>query len=283
MITYVSPDDMQAAANRARSEGRRIAVVPTMGALHRGHLALVREARSQGDVVITTIFVNPTQFGPAEDFDRYPRSLQHDSKLAEEAGTDILFAPAAEAIYPPQYQTYVTVRDVSARLEGALRPDHFRGVVTVVAKLVNLTKPHAAVFGQKDVQQVAVIRRMLRDLNFDIRLIVVPTVREPDGLALSSRNVYLSSSQRKEAPVLFASLRRAESMIRSGVRSRQAIHDAVQETIAGGSSAVIDYVSIANAETFDELEEFRSGASVVVSLAARFGSTRLIDNICITV
>jgi pantoate--beta-alanine ligase len=283
MITYVSPDDMQAAANRARSEGRRIAVVPTMGALHRGHLALVREARSQGDVVITTIFVNPTQFGPAEDFDRYPRSLQHDSKLAEEAGTDILFAPAAEAIYPPQYQTYVTVRDVSARLEGALRPDHFRGVVTVVAKLVNLTKPHAAVFGQKDVQQVAVIRRMLRDLNFDIRLIVVPTVREPDGLALSSRNVYLSSSQRKEAPVLFASLRRAESMIRSGVRSRQAIHDAVQETIAGGSSAVIDYVSIADAETFDELEEFRSGASVVVSLAARFGSTRLIDNICITV
>ena len=283
MITYVSPDDMQAAANRARSEGRRIAVVPTMGALHRGHLALVREARSQGDVVITTIFVNPTQFGPAEDFDRYPRSLQHDSKLAEEAGTDILFAPAAEAIYPPQYQTYVTVRDVSARLEGALRPDHFRGVVTVVAKLVNLTKPHAAVFGQKDVQQVAVIRRMLRDLNFDIRLIVVPTVREPDGLALSSRNVYLSSSQRKEAPVLFASLRRAESMIRSGVRSRQAIHDAVQETIAGGSSAVIDYVSIADAETFDELEELHSGASVIVSLAARFGSTRLIDNICITV
>ena len=283
MITYVTPEEMQTAANRLRTDGRRIAVVPTMGALHAGHLALIHEARNQGDVVITTIFVNRAQFGPTEDFDRYPRNLQSDSRLAQEAGTDILFAPDADAMYPPKYQTYVTVRDVSFRLEGAVRPDHFRGVVTVVAKLLNITKPHAAVFGQKDAQQVAVVRRLLKDLNYDLRLVVVPTVREADGLALSSRNVYLSNSQRKEASVLFASLQRADSMIRSGVRSRQVIHDAVQEAITGGSSAVIDYVSVADAETFEELEELRSGTSVVVSLAARFGSTRLIDNICITV
>jgi pantoate--beta-alanine ligase len=283
MVTIKVPEVMQTEAEKLRRGGKRIAVVPTMGALHAGHLALIQEARRQADVVVVTVFVNPTQFGPAEDFERYPRDLKRDEDLAAGAGTDILFAPEQELMYTPGYQTYILVEEVSSRLEGAARPGHFRGVASIVAKLLNITKPHVAVFGQKDAQQVAVIRCMLRDLNVDVGLIVVPIVREPDGLAMSSRNAYLTRQQRAEAKILFASLQHAEAMIRNGIRSRETLRDEISSMITAGSSAAIDYVSLANPDTFEELENLADGDTVLISLAARFGATRLIDNILLTV
>ncbi len=206
MKILTDPRGMQHDADALRRAGRRIAVVPTMGALHEGHLTLIREARSRADVVVVTLFVNPAQFGAGEDFDRYPRDRDRDAARAGDAGADILFAPDAAAVYGPGYQTYLSVEQVSLPLEGAARPGHFRGVATIVAKLFIATAPHVAVFGQKDAQQVAVVRRLIRDLGFDIELVVVPTVRESDGLALSSRNASLTPDQRRQAPVLFAAL-----------------------------------------------------------------------------
>jgi pantoate--beta-alanine ligase len=274
---------MQQEADLVRSAGKRIALVPTMGALHGGHTALIRQARPRGDVVIVSVFVNPVQFGPREDFSRYPRDIEKDLRLASDAGGDIMFAPEAGAMYPPGYQTYVSVETLSRPLEGAARPGHFRGVATVVTKLFNLTKPHCALFGQKDAQQVAVLRRMVSDLDLGVEIIVVPTVREEDGLAMSSRNAYLSASERREAPVLNRSLRRAEELVRAGERSAGAVAAAVTSEITGGSSAVIDYVSVDDAESLEPLETLRPGMNALVSLAARFGTTRLIDNILIRI
>jgi pantoate--beta-alanine ligase len=251
-------DDIAAmcrAAHDHRRGGRRIAVVPTMGALHEGHLRLIRTARSLADVVVTTIFVNPAQFGQGEDFDRYPRDGARDAGLAGGAGTDIVFTPLQSAMYPPGYRTWVDVTGLDALLEGRSRPGHFRGVATVVLKLFAATAPDIAVFGQKDAQQVVILRRMVRDLDLGIEMIVVPTVREPDGLALSSRNAYLSPDERRE--------------VVAGMRAM----------IAAGSGGVIDYISIADAETLEELPSVHSGRSILVSLAVRFGTTRLIDNI----
>jgi pantoate--beta-alanine ligase len=271
--------DMQRKAEELRVSGDTIGVVPTMGFLHDGHLSLIRAARQRARSVITTVFVNPTQFGPGEDLERYPRDLGRDIRLAGEAGSDIVFAPAADEMFDGDFRTYVTVAELTAVLEGKSRPSHFRGVTTVVAKLFNITKPHLAVFGQKDAQQVVVIRRMVRDLNFDIEIVVAPIVREPDGLAMSSRNTYLSPEQRRSAPAVYAGLKEAELRVRAGERSGNAIRALVREIITSRSPGTIDYVSVADADTLLEVTDIQPGVPVLISAAVRFGSTRLIDNV----
>jgi pantoate--beta-alanine ligase len=275
--------EMQRTSERLRLTGKRIGVVPTMGFLHEGHLSLIRVAKMKADAVITTLFVNPTQFGPHEDFSRYPRAFENDLALASSAGTDYLFAPEAALMYPTGYSTYVNVEGITDLLEGKARPGHFRGVATVVAKLFNVTKPNIAVFGQKDAQQVAVIRRMVRDLNFDVELFIAPTVREADGLAMSSRNSYLSTGQRTEAPVLFKALKFAEQSVKQGERESAALLDAMRRLVTENSSGLVDYISFADNYDLHELEKLQSGQSVLVSMAVKFGTTRLIDNIVILV
>jgi len=266
-----------------RRNGRRIGVVPTMGALHEGHLSLVRIARDRSDVVIMTIFVNPTQFAPTEDFASYPRDLQRDADLARSAGADILFVPSDKEVYPQPYQTYVNVEQLTTVLEGKSRPTHFRGVTTVVAKLLNMTMPHIAVFGQKDAQQAAVIRQMAKDLNFPVEIIVGPIVREADGLAMSSRNAYLSGEERAQSPVLSRSIQRAEVLIRGGERESSVIIGDMKTMISAQSLASIDYISVAEYATLRELARLAPGLTVLVSLAVRFGKTRLIDNTIVKV
>ncbi len=270
--------EMQRMSEALRSSGRRVAVVPTMGSLHEGHLSLIRIARKQADAVITTVFVNPTQFGPSEDFTGYPRDLGRDTALASTAGTDYLFAPPTEAMYPQGYRSFVQVDGLGDILEGESRPGHFRGVATVVTKLFNITRPHAAVFGQKDAQQVAVIRRMTDDLNFSVQIIVGPIVREPDGLAMSSRNFYLLPEQRREAPVLYRSLQLAEQHIQSGLTDAGRIIAGMRDLITTQSSGVVDYISIADQATLQKAERIEPGRPVLVSLAVKLGGTRLIDN-----
>lgn len=274
--------EMQERANRERGEGKRVSVVPTMGFLHDGHLSLMREARRLSDVLITTVFVNPTQFGPSEDFDKYPRDLARDVSLASSAGADVVFAPTLQAIYPDGYRTYVDVTHLDSLLEGRSRPGHFRGVATVVTKLFNITKPHVAVLGQKDAQQVVVIKRMVQDLNMDVQIVVQPTVREKDGLAMSSRNAYLNPDQRREAAVLFQSLMRAEEMLRRGARTAGEVTEEMRRLIAGGSSGVVDYISVADGSSLEELTTLNGHRDILVSLAVRFGATRLIDNTHVT-
>jgi pantoate--beta-alanine ligase len=283
MIVVGTVAEMHAVVDRLRREGRRVGVVPTMGALHEGHLTLIRKAKELADAVIVTLFVNPTQFGKGEDFERYPRNTDRDHELAARAGADVLFAPGAQTMYPDGYHTFVDVETITDVLEGAARPGHFRGVATIVAKLLNCTKPHLALFGQKDAQQVAVIRRLVTDLNFDLEVVVVPTVRESDGLAMSSRNGYLSPTDRAEAPVLFRALQRAEALILQGGRDPVTIRGALEVMIRTESSAAIDYLSIADAVTLHEQTTLHSGQEILISLAARFGSTRLIDNVEVVV
>lgn len=271
--------EMQWTALSSRAAGRKIGVVPTMGALHEGHLTLIRRARELADIVVTTIFVNPLQFGKSEDLSRYPRNLDRDVALATAAGTDLVFAPAEQEMYPMGHSTFVEVAGVTDLLEGKSRPGHFKGVTTIVAKLFQITQPDVAVFGQKDAQQVVVVRKMIHDLNFPLRLEVVPTVREPDGLALSSRNVYLTPSQRAEAPVLYRALRLGEQMFLGGERNCERVRAKVRDTITSGSSGVIDYVSIADGVTLQEAAKAEPAHPLLLSLAVRFGATRLIDNI----
>jgi pantoate--beta-alanine ligase len=275
--------EMRQTAERLRLSGKRISVVPTMGFLHKGHLSLIRIAKMKSDIVVTTLFVNPKQFGPNEDYERYPRAFEHDLALADAEGTDYLFAPDPAFMYPVGYATYVSVEGITDVLEGKSRPGHFRGVATVVAKLLNLTKPHLAVFGQKDAQQVAVIRRMVRDLNFDVELVIAPTVREDDGLAMSSRNTYLTPQQRKEATVLFQALKHAEQRVKDGVRDCSTIVGEMKALITSKSSGVVDYISIADNNSLQELATLQLRQSVLISLAVRFGTTRLIDNVLLLV
>jgi pantoate--beta-alanine ligase len=283
MKTITDGPAMQREADLCRRDGKTIAVVPTMGALHRGHLELIGAARAASDVVVVTLFVNPTQFGKGEDFERYPRDAAGDALRAAEAGANILFAPTVGGMYGPRHQTHVAVEGVTRRLEGEVRPGHFQGVATVVTKLFHLTKPHLAFFGQKDAQQVAVITTMIRDLDCDVRLVILPTVREEDGLALSSRNVYLDSAQRREAPVLYQSLRAGEEMIKRGERSAAVVIEEITRRIAAETSGRIDYVSAADGETLEEKATFVPGEKILLSLAVRFGTTRLIDNIPMTI
>jgi len=266
--------------HEAKRAGKTVGLVPTMGYLHEGHLTLMRDAKVEHDLVVTTIFVNPLQFGPQEDFAAYPRDLDRDAKLAESAGVDILFVPSVEEMYPGgdgQVLTYVDVKLVSDTLCGASRPGHFRGVATVVAKLFNIAEADVAYFGQKDAQQVVVIRRMVEDLNMNIRIVTVATVRETDGLAMSSRNKYLNPDERKAALVLSRSLQLAKNQIFAGERDAVKIKASMVKLIEGEPLAKIDYVSIVDAELLAETIEIK-GASLI-ALAVKFGKTRLIDNI----
>jgi len=253
-----------------------VGFVPTMGYLHEGHLTLARRARKENDFLVASIFVNPAQFGPKEDFATYPRDPDRDLRLLEEEGTDLVFMPVPEEVYPAGYSTWVDVEKVTERLEGAVRPGHFRGVATVVCKLFNIVEPTRAYFGQKDAQQVVVVSKMVVDLNMNLEIVIVPTVREPDGLAMSSRNVYLNPQERQSALVLWKSLERAGELWLGGERRADAIRSAMVAMIEKEQSADIEYISIARPDTLEEMEEVRNPA--LVSLAVRFGKTRLIDN-----
>ena len=274
---------MQSRAEQARLRGMTVGVVPTMGALHEGHCSLIRIAREQADLVIVTVFVNPTQFGAGEDFSKYPRSLERDVAAAARSGADVVFAPEAGAMYPAGFQTSVTVDALTGVLEGASRPGHFRGVATVVTKLFHITRAHLAVFGQKDAQQVAVIRQMVRDLNLPVAIVVGPIVRESDGLAMSSRNAYLSPEERRQASALYRSLRLGEQMIGDGERDAARIRSLMAALIARESTGRIDYISIADPGSLRELAILPEPGEALVSLAVRFGSTRLIDNCVVAV
>lgn len=251
-------------------------LVPTMGALHMGHLSLVRRARAENERVAVSIFVNPTQFAAGGDLDKYPRPLNQDLALLEPLGVDLVFAPSNLEIYPPGFQTFVTVQELATRLEGAMRPGHFRGVATVVTKLFNIVQPDRAYFGQKDAQQVAVIKQLVRDLNLPIEIVVAETVREPDGLAMSSRNVYLSAEDRRAAAVLYQALCAARGTFARGERDGEKLRAAMRGVLDREPRAAVEYVSAADPLTLQELEHIENG--VLLSLAVRFGTTRLIDN-----
>jgi len=253
----------------------KVGFVPTMGYLHEGHLALIRRSREECEHVIVSIFVNPTQFGANEDLSKYPRDLERDLRLIEPY-TDLVWTPSAETMYPQGYQTWVEVEAVTRPLEGAMRPGHFRGVTTVVAKLFNSVQPHKAYFGQKDAQQVAVIRQMVRDLNFPLEIVVCPIVREPDGLAMSSRNVYLDPEQRQAATVLFRSLNAAKAAYEQGEREAEKLRQVLKEVLASEPLAQMQYVSCADYDTLTELDMIKGKA--LLSMAVFFGKTRLIDN-----
>jgi pantoate--beta-alanine ligase len=254
-------------------------LVPTMGALHAGHASLVRRARSECAHVGVSIFVNPAQFGPGEDFASYPRTLREDLGLLESLGADVVWTPDRESLYPPGFQTWISVEEVSAPLEGQSRPGHFRGVTTIVAKLLNAFTPDRAYFGQKDAQQVVVLRRMVQDLNFPVELVVCPTIREADGLALSSRNAYLSAAERQAAVVLYRALTAAKKRFDEGERNGDALRSVLRAVLQAEPLAQEGYVSAADPETLRELD--RVGADVLLSMAVRIGKTRLIDNILI--
>jgi pantoate--beta-alanine ligase len=269
-------------SREARARSDRVGFVPTMGALHDGHASLIRRARQASARVVASVFVNPSQFAPGEDFHRYPRDLARDADLAREAGADILYAPEADEVYPPGFETSVTVEKLGVVLEGASRPGHFRGVATVVAKLLNRVAPHVAFFGQKDAQQAVLVRRMVRDLEMDVEIEICPTVREHDGLALSSRNRYLTSEERRAAPVLHRALKRAERAILSeGDRDPERILDLIRETVAAEPLVALDYVAVVDGGTLEPLPRIRG--DILIPLAARVGGTRLIDNLTVKV
>ncbi|MFY9618627.1 MAG: pantoate--beta-alanine ligase [Pyrinomonadaceae bacterium] len=282
METVENRERMILIAREVQRANRSIGFVPTMGALHEGHLSLMREARAQCDTLVVSIFVNPTQFGPAEDFTKYPRDLDRDAALLAGEHVDYLFAPTASDIYPPEFSTYVTVEGLSEQLEGASRQGHFRGVATVVAILLNIVRPDVAFFGQKDAQQAAVLKRMVRDLAFDTKVVVLPIVREESGLALSSRNAYLTDEQRRAATVLHRGLLRASRAYSDGERSAERLVEIVSETIAAEPLARVDYISLNDAETFQPLVQVEERPALL-SVAVYIGKTRLIDNMVLGV
>src|SRR5712691_12642476 len=269
---------MSVARKLRREENRTIGFVPTMGALHEGHLSLIHEARAMCDVVVVSVFVNPAQFGPKEDFNSYPRDLTRDSAMLAESKVDYVFAPPVAEIYPKGFSTYVTVEGLSEGLEGAARPGHFRGVTTVVALLLNIIRPDFAFFGQKDAQQAILIKQMVGDLAFDSEVVVLPTAREGSGLALSSRNDYLDDEQRKAATVLYRSLSRAAAEYDDGERQAARLIEAVKATVNTEPLARIDYVSINDAETLEQLDEL-GDRTALISMAVFIAKTRLIDNV----
>ena len=271
-----SIDDMQQQARGLLRSGKTIAFVPTMGYLHEGHLSLMREGRKHGDALIISIFVNPAQFGPAEDFETHPRDLNRDVSLAESVGANIIFAPEAEAMYDKAYQTYIDLEALSRHLCGPSRPGHFRGVVTVVTKLFNIVKPHVAIFGEKDYQQLLIIRRMVHDLQFDIRIIGVPIVREADGLAMSSRNTHLSEDERRSALSLSMGLQQARDSVAQGVKDARQLVCGASELIRSYPYTKIDYVTLCHPETLEDVD--RVEGPTLMALAVWVGKTRLIDN-----
>jgi pantoate--beta-alanine ligase len=269
---------MSTVARKIRREhDRTIGLVPTMGALHEGHLSLVREARRMCDVVVVSVFVNPAQFGPGEDFERYPRDLTRDTALLTDYNVDFIFAPPVEEIYPKGFSTYVNVEGVADQFEGAARPGHFRGVSTIVTILLNVVRPDFAFFGQKDAQQAVIIRRLVRDLAFDSEIIVLPTVREDSGLAMSSRNLYLKPEEQQAAAVIHRALAKAKETYKAGERHSSKLAGLVRATIEAEPLARVDYVNITDAETLETIDKLDERA-VLVSVAAYVGKTRLIDN-----
>lgn len=277
MLTITTIAQMRAATAAFRKSGRSIGFVPTMGALHEGHLSLVRTARAECDIVAASIFVNPTQFGPNEDLAKYPRPFERDCELLSAEKVELLFAPSVEEMYPAGATTFVNVEDLSERLDGRSRPGHFRGVATVVAKLFNIVQPDRAYFGQKDAAQVAVIRKMVRDLAFPVAIIACPIIREPDGLALSSRNVYLNPEERKQALVLHRALGAVEESYVAGEKRTQQLKEKAFSVFAAEPAAVVDYVEIVDPNTLRQVDGDVTSPALV-AVAAKIGTTRLIDN-----
>jgi len=277
MKLHTTINSLRAESRAARVAGKRIGFVPTMGALHDGHLSLIRAAKSRCDLVVASIFVNPTQFGPNEDLAKYPRTFERDCQLLEKENADLLFAPTVEEMYPQDAVTWVTVEGLSEKLDGKSRPGHFRGVTTVVAKLFHIVEPDIAFFGQKDAAQVAIIRRMVRDMKFPVEIVACPIVREPDGLAMSSRNAYLDSSQRKAALVLSRALWEVERKYKPGERDTNTLIERGKQLIAKEPAARLDYLELVNADTLDPVAQATPGTMVAV--AAYVGNTRLIDNL----
>jgi pantoate--beta-alanine ligase len=281
VLTLTTARDTRRWSDAERASGHTIGLVPTMGALHHGHASLIRAARAACDRVVVSIFVNPTQFGPNEDYERYPRMLEADRAVCEREGADVVFAPAADEIYPPGNETVVDVGPIGAVLCGASRPGHFRGVATVVTKLFAIVNPHRAYFGRKDYQQTVVIRRLVEDLRFPIEVVVCPTVRDADGLAASSRNAYLSPEERKRALSVPGALAEAERLIKAGERSGGKIRDLLQVLLSSGGAVRVDYAAVVHPDTLRPLE--RLAGPVVIAVAVWVGTTRLIDNVEIEV
>ena len=277
MQTINSIKEMQTFSNREMGEGKTIALVPTMGFFHPGHLSLMEEGRRRGDFLVVSIFVNPTQFGAGEDYENYPRDMERDQKLAEETGVDVIFAPPVDEMYPSDYQTYVNVEEVTKNLCGISRPTHFSGVTTVVCKLFSIVKPHFAIFGEKDFQQLVAIRQMVSDLNIDVKIVGMPVYREEDGLAMSSRNKYLTPDERKAALCLFRSLMRAKELFRQSERKTEEILSEVMSIIEAEQLTEIDYVKICDVKTLKDVEQINQ--ETVLALAVKIGKARLIDNI----
>ncbi len=276
MDVVATVEEMQARADRIRAQGKTIALTPTMGCLHEGHLSLIQKGKAHADRVVLSIFVNPTQFGPDEDLDAYPRAMERDLALAEGSGVDVVFAPSDKELYGPDFQTFVSLDRLPNHLCGLSRPVHFRGVATVVTKLFNIVKPHVAVFGEKDYQQLQVVRRMAADLNFDVEIIGAPTVREPDGLAKSSRNAYLTPEQRESGLTLNRSLEKAQAMAAAGEADPARIIEAARDLIDAAPHTRIDYIEIVDPYTLNSVEAVEG--SVLMALAVQVGKSRLIDN-----
>ena len=268
--------EMQSHSESLRLSGKRISFVPTMGYFHEGHLSLMKEARKTADCVVVSIYVNPTQFGPKEDFSKYPRDFERDAQMAQSVGVDVIFFPSNQEMYPSAYQTYVDVEKVTQNLCGMSRPGHFRGVTTVCCKLFNIVKPHSAIFGKKDFQQLATIKRMVADLNLDLEIIGLPTFREQDGLAMSSRNVYLSKEERLSALTLIGALKLTQKLYAEGERNAVKIIKQAQKLIKSAEFTDIDYIKICDTATLEDVNEIKG--EVVMALAVKVGKTRLIDN-----
>jgi pantoate--beta-alanine ligase len=272
-------NEMQELVDRLKQDAHKIGFIPTMGFLHEGHLSLFRVAKKYSDIRIVSIFVNPTQFAPSEDFEKYPRDFTRDKKLCTQEGIDYIFYPSVEEMYQKNHKTYVFIDDLSKKLCGITRPTHFKGVTTVVAKLFNIVKPDIAVFGQKDAQQCVIIKKIILDLNFDIKIVIAPIIREPDGLAMSSRNRYLDGNERQDAIILYRSLQLAEKMIKQGEIDTNNIKEKMEELIQEVPSASIEYISIVDPDTLDPVDKIKK--STLIAIALYIGHTRLIDNIII--
>ena len=271
--------ETRAAARALKASGKKLGLVPTMGALHEGHLSLVRLAKQQCDAVAVSIFVNPKQFGPNEDFAKYPRAFERDQRMLEAGGVDLLFAPPVEEMYPLGSTTFVNVEGLSERLDGVSRPGHFRGVTTVVSKLFHIVEPNKAFFGQKDAAQVAIVKRMVRDLDLPLEIVVAPIVREPDGLAMSSRNAYLTPSERKQALVLSRALRAVEAQVDKRETNTNRLVNVAKQTFAEEPGARVDYIAVVDPDTLSPVDDVSNGA--LIAVAAYVGRTRLIDNVVI--
>jgi pantoate--beta-alanine ligase len=274
---------MQRLSASLKAGGKTVGLVPTMGYLHEGHLSLIKNSKQKSDVTVVSIFVNPTQFAPNEDLKKYPRDLEKDKKLLRKYGVDYLFLPSEKEIYPKNFQSYVEVKNISKILEGEFRPTHFKGVTTIVSILFNSVNPDYAFFGQKDAQQAAIIKQMVKDLKFNIKIIVCPIIRESDGLAMSSRNIYLSDQERSDALILNKSLKTAEKIVKEGERSSSKIINAAVKMVNSVASSQLDYLRIVESATFTEVKKLIKGKSYYILVACKVGKTRLIDNILIKI